>query len=160
VKEGASAVLRCALGIAAVAAAAAVADNSVRRSLPWRGDWENYAETKARALGAKAVTLRGLLDAKDALRLDARSRAAYEAGHIPGALPFPATEMPDAFAELAAELSGARAILVYCDSPACDEALQVLAFLAGTRFANLLYYAGGWEEYVKEKANIGEEAAR
>jgi rhodanese-related sulfurtransferase len=154
------AILRCAAGLAALAVAAAVADNCLRGSLPWRGDWESYAETKARALGAKAVTLRGLLDAKEALRLDARSRAAYDAGHIPGAVSFPAEERDEAFAEHAAALSGARGILVYCDSPACDEGLQVLQFLASTGLTNLLYYAGGWEEYAKERNAIASEAAR
>ena len=142
------AILRCAAGLVAVAVAAAVADNCVRGALPWRGDWENHAETKARALGAKAVTLRGLLD------------AAYDAGHIPGALSFPAADRDEAFAEHAAALSGARGILVYCDSPACDEALQVLQFLASTGLTNLLYYAGGWEEYAREKESIAPEDAR
>lgn len=156
-----SAILRCAAGLAAVAVAAAVADNCLRGALPWRGDWENHAETKARALGAKAVTLRGLLDAKDALRLDARGRAAYDAGHIPGALSFPAEAMADAFAETGGDIAAARGgVLVYCDSPACDEALQVIAFLANVGCTNLLYYGGGWAEYVKEKAAIEAEEAR
>ena len=153
-------VLRCAAAILAVSFAAAAADFAFRGALPWRGDWENHAETKARALGAKAVTLRGLLDAKDALKLDARSRAAYEAGHVPDALSFPAEDMDEARAEHAAALSAARGILVYCDSPACDEALQVLQFLASTGLTNLLYYAGGWEEYAREKSAIASEAAR
>ena len=59
------------------------------------------------------------------------------------------------------EIAAARGgVLVYCDSPACDEALQAIAFLAQAGCTNLLYYGGGWAEYVKEKVSIEAEEAR
>jgi len=160
VKNAFAATARRAAGIVAVSFAAAAADFALRGAMPWKGDWENYAESRAIALGAKPVTLRGLLDSRDAVLLDARPRAAYDAGHIPGALSFPAEAMDEAFADAAGLLAPERAVLAYCDSPSCDEALQVLEFLSRTGLTNLLFYAGGWEEWSREAPRLGKEGTR
>ena len=53
----------------------------------------------------------------DIVILDARSREAYEAGHIPGALSFPHREMDAASTE---RLDRSKVYVVYCDGIGCN----------------------------------------
>lgn len=77
--------------------------------------------------------------------LDVRSRAAYAAGHVSGAVSLPYAEI-DA-AALAA--LGDGLLVVYCWGPGCNAAQH-----AGARIAALgrpvKEMLGGWEAYVRE----------
>ncbi|MBV9201093.1 MAG: rhodanese [Alphaproteobacteria bacterium] len=63
--------------------------------------------------------------------IDARSRDAYAAGHIPGALSFPHREMN---AETAAGLDRSKVLIVYCDGIGCNASTKGAYKLAGLGF--------------------------
>ena len=63
--------------------------------------------------------------------IDARSREAYTAGHIPGAVSFPHREMS---AETTAQLDRNKVYVVYCDGIGCNASTKGAYKLAGLGF--------------------------
>ena len=63
--------------------------------------------------------------------IDARSRDAYEAGHIPGAMSFPHREMT---ADSTARLDHGKVYVVYCDSIGCNGSTKGAYKLASLGF--------------------------
>jgi rhodanese-related sulfurtransferase len=63
--------------------------------------------------------------------IDARSREAYRAGHIPGARSFPHREMS---AGTTAQLDRAKVYVVYCDGIGCNASTKGAYKLAGLGF--------------------------
>ena len=76
---------------------------------------------------------------------DVRSRAAFAAGHLPGAVSLPYAEIDAA----AAAALPPGLVVVYCWGPACNAAQHGAARLAahGRAVKEML---GGWEYYVRE----------
>ena len=81
----------------------------------------------------------------DAVLVDVRSRAAFAAGHVPGAISLPAREID---AAAAAALSPGL-VVAYCWGPACNGAHHGALRLArhGRQVKEML---GGYETYVRE----------
>ena len=81
----------------------------------------------------------------DFVLVDARSRQAYDAGHLPGAISLPHAEIA---AESVAALPG-RPVVAYCWGPGCNGAVK-----AGRRLAELgrpvKEMLGGFEYWVRE----------
>jgi rhodanese-related sulfurtransferase len=75
--------------------------------------------------------------------IDARSRDAYIAGHIPGAVSFPHREMD---AETTACLDRSKVYVVYCDGIGCNASTKGAAKLArlGLRAKELLGGLDWW----------------
>src|SRR6202011_3303321 len=67
----------------------------------------------------------------DIIVIDARSRDAYRAGHIPGARSFPHREMT---ADTTAQLDRAKVYVVYCDGIGCNASTKGAYKLAGLGF--------------------------
>ena len=67
----------------------------------------------------------------DIVVIDARSRDAYAAGHIPGAVSFPHREMS---AETTARLDRSKVYVVYCDGIGCNASTKGAFKLAGLGF--------------------------
>ena len=67
----------------------------------------------------------------DIVVIDARSRDAYAAGHIPGAVNFPHREMS---AESTARLDRSKVYVVYCDGIGCNASTKGAYKLAGLGF--------------------------
>jgi rhodanese-related sulfurtransferase len=82
---------------------------------------------------------------RDFVLVDARSRAAYERGHLPGAVSIPHAEIS---AETVAELP-AGLVVAYCWGPGCNGAARAGRALArlGRPVKEML---GGYEYWVKE----------
>jgi rhodanese-related sulfurtransferase len=78
--------------------------------------------------------------------LDSRSRQAWDAGHVPGAVHLPGREVP---ARAAAELDPAVPVVTYCWGPACNGATRAALALAqlGYRVREMI---GGFEYWVRE----------
>jgi 3-mercaptopyruvate sulfurtransferase SseA len=68
----------------------------------------------------------------DIVVIDARSRDAYAAGHIPGAVSFPHREMR---AETAAQLDRSKVYVVYCDGIGAMHRPRVRTSSLGSDFA-------------------------
>jgi rhodanese-related sulfurtransferase len=67
----------------------------------------------------------------DIVVIDARSRDAYVAGHIPGAVSFPHREMDT---ETTAQLDRSKVYVVYCDGIGCNASTKGAYKLAGLGF--------------------------
>jgi rhodanese-related sulfurtransferase len=85
--------------------------------------------------------------------IDVRSRAAYDAAHLPGAISLP-------HREITAETLPDGPIVVYCWGPGCNAATK-----AGAKIADLGHdvkeMLGGFEYYVREGYPVeGDDAAR
>nr|WP_246450736.1 rhodanese-like domain-containing protein [Allostreptomyces psammosilenae] len=84
--------------------------------------------------------------ADDFVLLDSRSRAAWEQGHVPGAVHLPSAEIPRRAAEL---LDVNVPVVTYCWGPGCDGAARAALALArlGYRVKEMI---GGIEYWLRE----------
>ena len=92
----------------------------------------------------------------DFVLVDVRSRAAFEAGHLPGAISLPYAEID---ADTAAALPDGL-VVVYCWGPGCNAATKAAARISalGREVKEML---GGFEYYVREGYPVeGVDAAR
>jgi rhodanese-related sulfurtransferase len=78
--------------------------------------------------------------------VDSRSRAAWDQGHIPGAIHLPTAEIPARAAEL---IDPGKPVVTYCWGPGCDGATRGALALAraGFRVKEML---GGIEYWIRE----------
>ncbi len=79
-----------------------------------------------------------------AIFVDARSRQAWEMGHIPGAIDVPSSDFEKGYAAAKARLPKDAVIIVYCESSHCDQAVVVLNRLKALGYLHLLHYRQGW----------------
>ena len=101
------------------------------------------------ALETDAADVAAALDSgeSDFVLVDVRSRAAFEAGHLPGALSLPYSEID---ADTAAALPEGL-IVVYCWGPGCNAAQHgALRFACHGRAVKEMI--GGWEYFAREAA--------
>lgn len=159
-----SLVCTCA-GLLGLAAILGTIVNTVRPAatrLPWKGDWEHHLETKAFQAGIPVVFLAGARErAEDpaVVVFDARTRAEYEAGHLPRAHSLPVAETDARLGAYARLLTLQTPLLVYCGGAQCADALDLALKLRAYGFENLTLYPGGfaeWTEYGGEVRTGGE----
>lgn len=81
--------------------------------------------------------------------LDVRSRAAWDAGHVPGALHIPAAELPDRLAELPPPDAGPR-LVTYCWGPGCNGSTKAALTLARAGYGDVREMIGGFEYWARE----------
>lgn len=102
------------------------------------------AETGLKTPEISTADLRGILSKGDALLLDTRSRAEFEAGHIPGAINLdgPASEQVPAVLRM---VSGdkSRMLVLYCNGPFCQASRRAGEQLAAAGFSNVRRYQLG-----------------
>jgi rhodanese-related sulfurtransferase len=89
--------------------------------------------------------LRVLLDRQAVILIEALSSAAYEAGHLPGAINVPG----DLSAGLAARLAPdpAATVVVYCSGPACGRSKVTAAKFTRLGYTDVRVYAGGKSDW-------------
>jgi rhodanese-related sulfurtransferase len=78
--------------------------------------------------------------------IDSRSRAAWEQGHIPGAVHLPTAEIPERCAEL---LDPAVPVVTYCWGPGCNGSTRAALALALAGYS-VKEMIGGVEYWVRE----------
>lgn len=118
------------------------------------------AAAVAARLASKGLTGIGFDEAAQAWRdplrelgaivfVDARDQAAYEQGHIPGALKLDFYQPGDDLAALVPLLPGAQRVVVYCNGGQCEdsESTALLLLGLGADPATLAVYAGGITEW-------------
>jgi len=92
--------------------------------------------------------LQQLVDQHRAVLLDARSRAEYEAEHIPGAMHLPMDLLPD-YEKQIDQLPRDKWLICYCEGPPCDLG-EILAYeLMLMDFKNVAVYRDGLDAWKK-----------
>ena len=80
--------------------------------------------------------------------VDARSSAAYDAGHIPGAISLPQTSTDDEVKGFVAKHATNTHLVVYCSSTSCSLSYKLAARLVNDfKFQNVEYMTGGYMEW-------------
>jgi rhodanese-related sulfurtransferase len=79
--------------------------------------------------------------------LDARGFAAYQLGHIPGAISLPLVGFAGSFPALELRLREARLLVVYCSGPTCNDSRDLARLLWENGLKSLLLYKGGMEDW-------------
>ena len=85
--------------------------------------------------------LRGLLDAGAVTLVEALSREAYDAEHIPGAVNVPSALTPDLATAIAPDPH--RTVVVYCSGPACARSKVTAAEFERLGYSDVRIYPGG-----------------
>jgi len=80
--------------------------------------------------------------------LDARSRAEYLAGHIPGAGSFSNNEFDTLFREKGHFLKLGDIVIVYCSGPTCEDSGILANKLIEMGIKNVFVFKGGMEEWI------------
>jgi rhodanese-related sulfurtransferase len=151
VSEGGRA-LRQALALAAlsVLAAAAVHFPLVQRF--FRGEFRQTFFAAAEHPGVRLITLaegEEIWHAGGAVFLDARSAAAYQEGHVPGARSLPASTAAADFSRDVRGLPREGIAVVYCEGGDCQSSLHLAERLEAEDFKDVRVMTGGWDEWVK-----------
>jgi rhodanese-related sulfurtransferase len=88
----------------------------------------------------QAVTAR----AGGAVFVDARSSAAYRAGHVAGALSAPFATRFDALDALRRRIPPGDPVVVYCTGPGCPAAAGLAAWMAARGWRNVSVFGAGY----------------
>jgi rhodanese-related sulfurtransferase len=83
------------------------------------------------------------------LLVDVRSREAWNAGHVPGALHVPAGELPGRLAELPPPDAGPP-IVTYCWGPGCNGSTKAALTLVRAGYRDVREMIGGFEYWARE----------
>ena len=136
-----------ALLLAAVSAVAGLGFNRIRPvGIPLRIDTEPAAatDTDGGITVAEAEERIGLI-----LFVDARSRAAYAEGHLPGAVSLPNEEFEPAYGEVAGQLVAGVPLVAYCEGGDCTVSHSLAKALRQGGYDDVRVLTGGieaWQE--------------
>ena len=113
-----------------------------RRYAEVREMTELYLERRDSLEPIPAEELRRRLEAGDVTLIDVRPADEFAAGHLPGALSLPLTELPDRLRELPRR----KEIVAYCRGPYCVLAVSAVEILRerGYRARRLTESVSGW----------------
>jgi rhodanese-related sulfurtransferase len=107
------------------------------------------AAVKHEALFTSLTDAKALFDAKDAVFVDARHQADYEAEHIAGARDLFVDEVGTLYEGALGGVPKNRTIVTYCSDPRCDAAIKLADALVArghTRVFILLEGIPGWRD--------------
>jgi rhodanese-related sulfurtransferase len=88
--------------------------------------------------------------------VDARSRDAYDAGHVPGAISLPHATID---AATTASLAHDAVVVTYCAGPHCNAATQAAGKLAALGFS-VKEMLGGWDYWVRDGYDVARTGAK
>lgn len=98
--------------------------------------------------------VKGLLDAGKIVLIDARLKANYDIGHIPGAVLLPATSTAEELRAFSEKYPKPTAFVTYCGSESCHMSHQLAELLVKIcGFTNVSHMPGGYAEYTIASAN-------
>lgn len=136
-----------------VSAVAGIAWNRTLITSAWRGELTQQAQAAAPAgeelpmpIGLPQV--KEMLDAKQAVVLDARSAASFRDGHIAGALPVPLEEAKrHPSSPLPARVGKDSTIIAYCNGFSCHDSMELGKILMRAGYSSVYVYEGGFPEW-------------
>jgi len=104
----------------------------------WAKGWKHYHWEEAKKLW----------DDKKALFCDARSKAEYDQGHIPGAIPLPANEFDKFYQLYQGKITHAQYLVTYCHGVGCQLSNKVAQHLVNEKkLKNVGSFFGGWPQW-------------
>lgn len=123
----------------------------------WRGEVRSEAarQTEAQAATGEALPMpiamaqvKELLDAGQAVAVDARSPQQYRDGHLPGAhlLPVEVARKGKPF-PLDARVGRDATVIVYCNGFSCHDSMEVAKLLIAGGYVSVYVYEGGFPEW-------------
>lgn len=97
--------------------------------------------------GVSLEELRATLDSGEALAVDARHAALYAEGHIPGAINIAHDRIDRDMNHESDHMASKKVLVVYCASPACDNARVVAMALLAKGMPDVRIFKGGWKRW-------------
>ena len=151
--------IRQAILLLVLALLAGAAANAIRPdTLPWIEDWsaKRMAELgQGGSVDAKQAI--PLLDREDVLFVDARGRAQFLEGHVPGALHIPYDPFSPSAAQGVQALPRERWLVIYCSSLTCDKASEMAETLRMEGFEDVLVMPGGWQAWLEAQGPVARQ---
>lgn len=120
---------------------------------PAKPDWERLSRSAADSADERIDATEARLNHADSLWLDARSRADFEAAHVPGAVLLNEDEWEAQLPAVMERWDGRQAMLVYCGGESChasDAVARRLRRELGD--VKVLVLSGGWPAWQAEEA--------
>jgi len=142
--------LKIALILGAACLCGAVANTVLPTRIPWTHAWSRDVELRAAGESIPLVPLeeaRGIVEAGAQLVFDARTKAEFGKGHLPGAFSVPFNEVAAALNEVGMLLTKNQPILVYCTSQECDEGLLLCLRLRDQGFRGARLFLDGYRAW-------------
>jgi rhodanese-related sulfurtransferase len=91
--------------------------------------------------------------------VDVRSAAAWDQGHVPGALHLPAAELPGRLGELPPPEDDPQ-LVVYCWGPGCNGSTKAALALARAGYGDVREMIGGFEYWAREGLAVATATGR
>jgi rhodanese-related sulfurtransferase len=145
-------VLRGALLLSTACVCGAIANTILPTRIPWSYAWSRDTEFRAGREKVPRVSLeeaRDIVDGGGQLVLDARTKAEFRKGHLPGAFSVPQAEATAALRDVGMLLTKNQPILVYCANRDCDEGLLLCLFLRERGFGKASLYLDGYRRWAE-----------
>lgn len=120
---------------------------------PRRPPWYEVESTERQRYSLDLEGARALTRASEVLWIDARTRQAYEQGHLPGALLLNQEEWGDLMFEHQFTLSAAidQVVVVYCDGSGCTRSADIAQRLRELLGLDPVYVLqGDWRELLDD----------
>jgi len=136
------------LYIALIVLIAGFASNRLRSDeMPFVEEWSEKSKlvtSSGENLEISLFEAANLFKKGEAMFIDARSRAEYDAGHIKGAKSLPYKEADWQFIEVMAGVPEERAVITYCDGEMCELSMELAVFLENAGYKNVKVLSNGW----------------
>jgi rhodanese-related sulfurtransferase len=134
--------------IALIVSVAGFASNRLRSDkMLFVEDWSEKSNTVTSSGENLEISLseaKNLFNKGEALFIDARSGAEYDAGHIKGAKSLPYKEADWKFVDAMAGVPEESAIITYCDGETCELSMELTVFLRNADYKNVRVLSNGW----------------
>jgi rhodanese-related sulfurtransferase len=135
-----------------VSAAAGIFWNRALLSEAWHGELTQTATSpplrEELPMPIGLVQVRQMVEANQALIVDARSASSFREGHIQGAIPLPLEELrKDASLPLKAKLPKKATIIVYCNGFSCHDSMDLGKILIAAGYASVYVFEGGFPQW-------------
>lgn len=140
--------------IIVLAAAVGLVWNRNLLTSAWRGELTQQAQAAPAAQGEMLpmpvglAQVKEMYDAKQAVIIDARSRANFAEGHIAGATLLPLEEArKNPGQPLKTKLPADSTIIAYCNGFSCHDSMDLGKILMQAGYSSVYVYEGGYPEW-------------
>jgi rhodanese-related sulfurtransferase len=150
--------------IVLVAVAVGLLANQVHPGrLPLVGDWSPKAQLTTDSGASLEISLEdteALFFARTTLFLDARSPELYAAGHIQGAVNFPADAFEATFPQVMAGVPHDATLVTYCDGETCALSKDLALALLQQGYFNVRVLVNGWTLWQQSNLPVATRGGR